>query len=195
MRFDKTSRRLFLTGAGGAVLALPWLPSALPRALRQQVKAQATPPPKRFVALKTYSGAPVLDWYPRQAPPGYGTHNSDGTVALSQPLSDPTGRHSNGNQYFAREAPLSDFAGSGLSNVFTSELNRHLGVDASLSRFGFHAARESQPRRLPRQLRSQHAGDRRCDSRGPDQRDDRLRDVAIRRTCTRRHPLARGCST
>ena len=127
MRFDKTSRRLFLTGAGGAVLALPWLPSAMPKALRQEAKAQTGTPPRRFVAIKTYNGTPVLDWYPRQAPAGYGTHNSDGTVALSQPVSEATGRHTNGNQYFAREAPLSDFSGTGLSNVFTTEFNRHLG--------------------------------------------------------------------
>ncbi len=123
MRISKHGRRLFLTGAGGAVLALPWLPSLLPRALRTKAHAQDPVVPRRFIAMKTYSGAPVLDWYPRNAPSGYTTHSVDGTVALSTPLNEPTGRHSNGMEYFGRQAPLSDFAGTGISNVFGSGFN------------------------------------------------------------------------
>ncbi len=126
MRFDRFSRRLFLTGAGGTVLALPWLSSLLPRSIRREVGAQPASIPKRFVAIKTYSGAPVLDWYPRQAPPGYSTHGVDGTVVASQRLAEPTGRHRNGNQYYGHSAPLSDFAATGVSNVFTERLNPHL---------------------------------------------------------------------
>ena len=118
MRYDKIRRRLFLTGAGGAMLALPLLPSLLPRALRASAaKAQETDAPKRFVALKTYNGAPVLDWYPRAAA-GYETHSVDGTVVADQQLTTATGRHSNGSEYFGRWAPLTDLADGGLSNVF-----------------------------------------------------------------------------
>ena len=124
MRFNTLNRRLFLRGAGGAMLALPWLPSLLPRSAR----AQASAVPRRFIAIKTYNGTPVLDWYPRQAPAGYQTHAVDGTVALSQALPEATGRHSNGEQYFGRGAPLSDFAGTGLSNIFGTQLNPHLDM-------------------------------------------------------------------
>ncbi|MEM9073098.1 MAG: DUF1552 domain-containing protein, partial [Myxococcota bacterium] len=124
MRFKRSSRRLFLTGAGGAVLALPFLPSLLPRALRKSVEAQGMSAPKRFVGMKTYNGAPVLDFYPRQAPPGYGTHGSDGTVRVDNALPEATGRHQNGTTYFGHAAPLSDFAATGLSNIFGTSFNR-----------------------------------------------------------------------
>ena len=126
MRYTKTSRRLFLTGAAGAALALPLLPSLLPRSLRRIAEAAAPETPRRFVAIKSYSGAPVMDWYPRRAPSGYGTHSSDGTVALNQRLEEATGRHSNGEQYFGRSAPLSDFAETGVSNVFSRVMNPYL---------------------------------------------------------------------
>ncbi|MFK7989435.1 MAG: DUF1552 domain-containing protein [Sandaracinaceae bacterium] len=125
MRYRKLGRRLFLTGAGGAMLALPWMPSLLPRALRRVAEAQDDRTPKRFVAFKTYNGTPVRDFYPRNAPPGYSTHGNDGTVALNDIATQATGRHSSGNEYFARTAPLSDFAATGLSNVFGTEFNRH----------------------------------------------------------------------
>lgn len=117
MRFDPTSRRLFLTGAGGALLALPLLPSLLPRSLRPLARAQPGEVPRRFVAIKTYNGAPVLDWYPR-ASVGYETHGADGTVVADQRLTTATGRHSGGAEYFGRFAPLSDLADGGLSNIF-----------------------------------------------------------------------------
>lgn len=124
MRYDRINRRMFLTGLGGAALSVPLLPSLLSR----EAAAQTMDIPTRFVALKTYSGAPVLDWYPTQAPSGYQTHNVDGTVALSRDLAEATGRHSNGNQYFGKEAPLSDFASTGVSNVFDASLNPHLDM-------------------------------------------------------------------
>ena len=125
MRYHKTSRRLFLTGAGGAILALPLLPSLLPRELRAVADAQADGVPKRFVAIKTYNGAPVMDWYPRQAA-GYQTHGVDGTLVAEQRLATPTGRHSNGNEYFGHFAPLSDLADGGVSPVFGPAMNPFL---------------------------------------------------------------------
>ncbi|MDQ3033024.1 MAG: DUF1552 domain-containing protein [Myxococcota bacterium] len=125
MRFDRTSRRLFLTGAGGALLALPFLPSLLPRSMRSVARAGGADIPRRFVAIKTYNGSPVLEWYPTVAPSGYTTHGADGTVALSTPLAQATGRHSSGSEYFGRQAPLSDFAASGISRTFGPDFNRH----------------------------------------------------------------------
>lgn len=117
MRFHLPSRRMFLAGAGGATLAIPFLPSLLPAGARRGAEAAAAKVPTRFVAIKAYNGAPVLDFYPRIAPAGYQTRPVDGTVMLSQALPVPTGRHSNGSEYFGHAAPLSDFASVGLGNV------------------------------------------------------------------------------
>ncbi len=73
------------------------------------------------MAIKTYNGAPVLDWLPRSAPAGYETHGVDGTVALSRMLPEATGR-----RYTGRWAPLSDFAATGVSNILTTALNPFL---------------------------------------------------------------------
>ncbi len=124
MRFDPKSRRMFLTGLGGTLLAVPFLPSLLPRAMRKTVEAQPMSAPKRFVAIKSYNGAPVVDYWPTNAPSGYSTHGRDGTVRLDAALPVATGRHSSGNQYFGHAAPLSDFASTGISNVFGAEFNR-----------------------------------------------------------------------
>ncbi|MBX3249329.1 MAG: DUF1552 domain-containing protein [Myxococcales bacterium] len=124
MRYDPFTRRLFLTGLGGAVLALPLLPSLLPRALRAKAEAQAGAPPRRFVALKTYNGMPVNDFYPRNPPAGYSRHSVDGTVALREPLRVATGRHASGRTYFGHAAPLTDFADAPLSNVFGTAFGR-----------------------------------------------------------------------
>lgn len=117
MRFDKTSRRLFLTGLGGATLAIPLLPSLLPKALRPMAKAQEEDPPRRFVAIKTYNGARVLDWYP-MAKVGYETRSVDGTLVADQRLSTATGNHSDGGAYYGHYAPLTDLVDGGISNIF-----------------------------------------------------------------------------
>jgi hypothetical protein len=54
------SRRQFLTGAGGAYLALPFLPSLLPRSAWGQTPTI----PKRLVALWTGNGTCYKNWYP-----------------------------------------------------------------------------------------------------------------------------------
>ena len=177
----KGSRRLFLTGAGGAMLALPWLPSLLPRAVRRTAEAQEDGPPTRFIAVKTYNGAPVLDWYPRQAPQGYTTHGHDGTVVAPRRLAEATGRHSNGSQYTGHWAPLSDFADTGISNVFGTGFNRYHDQMLLLRGLGFHARDEPQLRGLSRQLRAQHQRYGRPRPGRADQRDHRLRDGPIRR--------------
>jgi hypothetical protein len=124
MRFDPTNRRVFLQGAGGALLALPFLPSLLPRPLWR--RAEAAPPaiPRRFIAIKTYNGTPLRAFYPGSQP-GYGTHSGDDRIRLTQPLAEATGRHSDGNQYYGHWAPLSDFSANGVSQVFNPSFNRH----------------------------------------------------------------------
>ena len=51
--YDKVSRRQFLRGAGGAVLALPLLPSLLPRDVEAQALAQASAE-RYFVHMTTW---------------------------------------------------------------------------------------------------------------------------------------------
>ncbi|MGF1508115.1 MAG: DUF1552 domain-containing protein [Myxococcota bacterium] len=124
MRFDLKTRRNFLTGAGGAVLALPFLPSALPRGLWRSAEAAPPSVPRRFLAIKTYNGTPLLAFYPGEQP-GYETHAGDGRTRLVRPLSESSGRHQNGQEYFGHWAPLSDFSGNGISTIFNTDFNRH----------------------------------------------------------------------
>ncbi|MEM9188558.1 MAG: DUF1552 domain-containing protein [Myxococcota bacterium] len=133
MRYSH-SRRLFLTGAGGALMALPFLPSLLPKSLRSTAEAQMTVP-KRFIALKTYNEIPVNAWWPSNAPGGYATRGRDGTVELTEALAEPTGRHApqgggpqprDNELYYASWAPLRDFQGNGVSDVFGTAFNPYL---------------------------------------------------------------------
>lgn len=119
------TRRMFLRGASGAALAIPFLPSLLPRA--QWSGAQATPAdvPRRFVAIKTYSGTPVRAFYPGDGAGGFPSHPDDGRAMLEQRLPEATGRHSDGNEYYGHHAPLSAFAGTGISQIFGPAFERH----------------------------------------------------------------------
>src|SRR5688500_20352661 len=67
MKYDRVRRRLFLQGLGGSVLALPFLPSLLPKNARAQRATAA----KRFFAIKSYSTQNVIDWYPSRELSGY----------------------------------------------------------------------------------------------------------------------------
>ena len=134
MKYDRHRRRLFLQGVGGSLLALPFLPSLLTK----EARALPTPRPKRFFAVKSYSTQNVVDWYPSRALSGYtlrpyggdetggGNGKDDGTLALGQGLAESSGRHSNGTEYTGSWAPLSDFAGTGVSRILNSELNPYL---------------------------------------------------------------------
>ncbi len=134
MKILRLKRRMFLHGAGGALLALPWLPSLLPR----EVRAQSSASPRRFIAIKSYSTQNIRDFYPSRAVSGYtlrnyggdesggGNGKNDGTLALSQALAESSGKHSNGNAYTGTWAPLSDFSSGGVSNILGTELNPFL---------------------------------------------------------------------
>jgi hypothetical protein len=70
--FDRVSRRQFLVGAGGAALALPLLPSLLPRAAEAQTMATASAE-RYFAHMTTWHGVfqsqfygPLLDATPTQ---------------------------------------------------------------------------------------------------------------------------------
>ena len=103
---------MFLKGAGGAVLAMPFLESLLPRT----ASGQAMTPPKRFIALKTFSTQLIQEWYPRFTGNGYQLHDSkysgdkaDGTTLLTQKLVS-------GKNY--TWAPLADFqTTTGISGI------------------------------------------------------------------------------
>jgi hypothetical protein len=109
---------MFLTSAGGAALALPFMPSLLPRT----IKAQPPAPTKRFIGIMSFSGQFVSDWYPTHTPAGYQLRDtavpdvSDGTTHVHQAMEGTPHRW----------APLSDFAGPGLSNVLTNRLDPYL---------------------------------------------------------------------
>lgn len=113
-------RRLFLRGAGGAVLALPWLPSLMPRSARAQAAA-----PKRFIVVKSFSTQLVREWYPSLEGNGYQLRDAkysgskaDGTTLLTQSLVS-------GKPY--TQAALSDFAtANGISGILGPKLNPYL---------------------------------------------------------------------
>lgn len=117
---DRQSRRVFLRGAGGAVLALPFLESLLPKTLT----AQGVTPPKRFIAFKSFSTQIIKQWYPTFAGNGYELKDSkyrgskaDGTTLLTQPLA--------GGPY--TWAPLSDLrTDRGISGILGPKLNPFL---------------------------------------------------------------------
>lgn len=66
MSLTRIARRGFLKGAGGATLALPWLPS-----LMRQAPEQKREVAKRFVFVFTANGQKPGDWYPDDATLAY----------------------------------------------------------------------------------------------------------------------------
>ncbi|GAG26834.1 unnamed protein product, partial [marine sediment metagenome] len=106
-------------------MAIPFLPSLLPRALRNRAKASTPAIPRRFVALKTYSGTPLRAFYPGDGAGNFPTHPDDGRAMLTDRLSEATGRHSDGEEYFATFAQLSAFSENGISRIFNRDFNRH----------------------------------------------------------------------
>src|SRR5690606_6261789 len=128
MKYDRVRRRLFLQGLGRSVLALPFMPSLLPK----EAVAQTGAVVKRFFAIKSYSAQNIIDWYPSSPVSGYSVRDyggdggangkDDGTLVLNERLSESSGRHSNNQEYFGHYAPLSDFS-DGISRILGPELN------------------------------------------------------------------------
>jgi hypothetical protein len=117
----RTTRRALLKGAGGALLALPFLESLVPR----EASGQAATPPRRFIVLKSFSTQLVQEWYPRFTGNGYALKNSkysgskaDGTTLLTQKLVS-------GKNY--TWAPLEELkTATGISGILGPELNPFL---------------------------------------------------------------------
>jgi hypothetical protein len=115
------SRRLFLRGAGGALVALPLLQSLLPKA----AEAQAAAAPKRLIVFKSFSTQLIKQWYPAFTGNGYQLKNSkyndsrgDSTTLLTQKLVA-------GQNY--TWAPLSDLkTDQGISGILGAKLNPFL---------------------------------------------------------------------
>ena len=112
------SRRNFLLGSGGAMLAVPFLESIATR------EALAAPAPKRLVVLKSFSTQLIESWYPTMSGNGYQLHDdvysgnkADGTTLLSAPLG--------GGPY--TQAPLEDFqSANGISTILGPALTPFL---------------------------------------------------------------------
>ncbi|MEM6791867.1 MAG: DUF1552 domain-containing protein [Myxococcota bacterium] len=112
------SRRNFLLGSGGAVLAIPFLESLASK------EALAAPAPKRLVVMKSFSTQLIEEWYPTMSGNGYQLHDdvysgnkADGTTLLHQPLG--------GGPY--TQAPLTDFqSDTGISSILGPALNPFL---------------------------------------------------------------------
>lgn len=117
---DRVSRRLFLGGAGGILVALPVLDSLTPRT----AQAAGSTDPRRFICMKSFSTQDIKSWYPRLSGNGYqlkddvyGGSKADGTTLLTAPLG--------GGPY--TQAPLSDFkTPDGISKIIGAGLNAYL---------------------------------------------------------------------
>ncbi len=117
---DRLSRRLFLGGLSGAIVALPMMDSLLP----QLAKAQDAVDPKRFICMKSFSTQLIKAWYPRMDGNGYQLKDAvysgskaDGTTQLTSPLG--------GGPY--TQAPLRDFESpQGISDILGPSLNPYL---------------------------------------------------------------------
>jgi len=118
---DGVSRRLFLRGAGGALLALPFLQSLLPKS----AEAQALTSAKRLIVFKSFSTQLIKQWYPAFTGNGYALKDSkykdsrgDGTTLLTQKLVSGSGYS---------WAPLTDFkTDRGISGILGAKLNPFL---------------------------------------------------------------------
>src|SRR5687768_6024691 len=111
MKWNRVSRRVVLQGAGGALLAFPWLESMKPK------HAQAAGAPvKRFIAMKTYNHPVITKWYPSTPIAGL-MPRKDGTLALTKDLGDGSRN--------AKWATLTELveAGKGLSANLGPSLN------------------------------------------------------------------------
>src|SRR4051812_32514065 len=115
------SRRLFLRGAGGALLALPLLESLLPKT----AGAQAATAPKRLIVFKSFSTQLIKQWYPTFSGNGYALKDSkyndskaDGSTLLTKKLVP-------GSPY--TWAPLGDLkTDQGISGILGAKLNPFL---------------------------------------------------------------------
>ena len=108
----RLSRRCFLRGAGGVLLALPMLEFALPRG----AQAQGVGPAKRFVAVGMENGTHPDVWHPQTQ--GSGWETRAGTAPL-----DPIREHImlvTGLHQRAIRSPGGIEHNNGIVNVFTS---------------------------------------------------------------------------
>lgn len=131
------TRRTFLRGAAGVSVALPFLSSLLPR------NAVAANAPLRFVAIKSYSGQTLRDWYPTYTGDGYRSRDlvwdSKKLLPIDQPLPGQVGPTKNfradgtteltkeivpGMPY--RSAPLADLAKPSISKILGTGLNPYV---------------------------------------------------------------------
>ena len=111
---------MFLEGALGATLAIPFLESLLPKVAR----GAAAAPIKRLIVMKTYSTQIIFDRYPSLKGNGYilkddkyTGNKADGTTLLTKPVEA-------GSKYMS--APLADFATGGISHILGTGLNPFL---------------------------------------------------------------------
>jgi hypothetical protein len=110
-------------------LALPVLPSLSPRS----AQALAPEPPRRFIAIKSYSSQRVVDWYPRFQGKGYaarpfvpGDGKADGSTICPIRLAQPHERRSDGRMCHAHRAPLADLiSDGGISAILGSRPSRY----------------------------------------------------------------------
>ena len=125
----KIPRRHFLRGSSGALLAVPVLTSLWPRA----ALAAKPAPPRRFIAVKSYSSQRVIDWYPRFEGQGYqvrpfaaGNGQFDGSTICPDALPEAHARRSDGRLSLGHRAKLVELAAKGgISSVLGARPSRY----------------------------------------------------------------------
>lgn len=117
MKVDLTSRRMFLQGAGGALLAIPFLSSLLPR----EARAQAANAPKRYVAIwSNYDYGHARHWYP--------TLSAADLPLTMQRTGEAVVRYQSLKTLLGTKASLSKVLGPGF-NKHVGSLNLMRGLD------------------------------------------------------------------
>ncbi len=96
MFYNRKSRRQFLIGTGGTFLAMPFLPSMMPKAMAAPI------PAKRFLCIAQDNGRSANQWYP----------NSNEAAKLQAVSGVP----------YMRDMPMRNIAGN-ISQVFGDQFN------------------------------------------------------------------------
>jgi len=130
MKFNRLSRRMFLQGSGSTLMAIPVLPSLLPR----ETWAQTVTVPKRFISVLTaYEAGHTSAWVPSLGTSV--TNLSQPNRSLTVPAGHQPVRHQPLAEFTAGGRALAPLYGTAL-NPYVSNINILRGLDEAIGGHG-----------------------------------------------------------